>query len=185
MALGDRYEPAHIKRIAMSAILDWLTPWWAKAALIAAILGMCWWAVHSYNVAVSKKAVEAALVAPMAKIKALDTELKTIKDESTKETARRKVELDRKTLELKNALAQNKALNDNLIKLRATDSDFERLLNASNSNSAPATGGNPRCVQVSSAHQQCERDLRVSIDTATKSLELIGECSASVKALMN
>jgi len=169
----------------MLKYLDWLMPWWLKLALIAAILGGCWWAVHSYNAAVSKKAVEAALVAPMAKIKGLEAELKTIKDESAKEVARRKVEIDRKTLELKNALIQNKALNDNLLKLRATDSDFERMLNASNSNSTSGAGISPRCVQVSTAHQQCERDIRTAIDEAAKSLEYLGECSASVRALNN
>ena len=169
----------------MSALLDWLTPWWAKAALLAAVLGALWLAVHSYNVAVSKEAVAAALIAPTAKIKDLEAELKTIKDASAKEVARRKLEIDRKTLELKNALIQNKALNDNLVKLRATDSDFERLLNASNSNSASGSSLSTRCVQVSSAYQQCERDLRVSIDEATKSIGYLGECAASVRALKN
>ena len=167
----------------MLKYLDWLMPWWLKLALIAAILGLCWLAVHSYNTAVSKKAVDAALIAPMAKIKTLETELKTIKDESAKEIARRKVEVDRKTLELKNALIQNKTLNENLLKLRIADNDFERLLNASNSNSASGAGDSPRCVQISSAHNECERDIRLFIEPAAKSLELLGECSASVRAL--
>jgi predicted RNase H-like nuclease (RuvC/YqgF family) len=172
----------------MSTLLDWLTPWWAKLAALAAVLFGLWFVVHSYNVAVSKKAVVEALKAERAvtkpKIEALRTELATIKATSEAEALRQKAVVDLKTKEYQNALAKNKTLKVELDSKRSSDADFERLLNtlSANNNASTASAG-ARYDRIKTAHQQCERDLREALSTTAGTIAGLGEALAGIEAL--
>lgn len=172
----------------MLKYLDWLTPLWVKLALIAALLGGILWLKHTYDVKVTKEAVNAALVSERAKtnpiINGLKLELATIKATSEAEAIKRKAELNIKTREYQNALAQTKLLKAELDSKRSSDADFERLLNASSdNNSSTGAGLSIRHDRIKTAHQQCERDLRAAIDTAASAIIGFSEAVAAVEAL--
>ena len=172
----------------VSTILDWLAPWYIKLALIAALLGGLLWLKHTYDVKVTKEAVNAALVSERAKTKpiidGLKLDLATIKATSEAEAIKRKAELNIKTKEYNNALAQTKLLKSELDSKRSSDADFERLLHTVNTNnSSSGTGLCPRYDRIKTAHQSCERDLRISIDTAASTIIGFSEAVAAVEAL--
>lgn len=172
----------------MLKYLDWIMPWWAKLALIAALLGGLLWLKHTYDVKVTKEAVNAALVSERAITKpiidGLKLELATIKATSEAEAIKRKAELTIKTKEYQNALAQTKLLKTELDSKRSSDADFERMLHAtSDNNSATGTGLSLRHDRIKAAHQQCERDLRSAIDTAAGAIVGLSEAVAAVDAL--
>lgn len=172
----------------VSTILDWLAPWYIKLALIAALLGGLLWLKHTYDVKVTKEAVNAALVSERAKTKpiidGLKLDLATIKATSEAEAIKRKAELNIKTKEYQNALAQTKLLKAELDSKRLSNSEFERMLHAStDNNSATGAGISLRYDRIKTAHQQCERDLRISLDTAASTIIGLSKALAAVEAL--
>ena len=163
-------------------------PWWLKLALIVALLGGLLWLKHTYDVRVTKEAVNAALVSERAITKpiidGLKLELATIKAASESEAIKRRAELTIKTKEYQNALAQTKLLKAELDSKRSSDADFERMLNAStDNNSASGTGLGIKYDRIKTAHQQCERDLRTALDTAANTIVGLSEAVAAVEAL--
>ena len=172
----------------MLKYLDWLMPWWLKLALIAALLGSLLWLKHTYDVRVTKDAVNAALVSERAITKpiidVLKLELATIKATSEAEAIKRKAELANKTKEYQNALAQTKLLKAEIDSKRLSNGEFERLLNATaDNNSVTGTGLSLRHERIKTAHQSCERDLRTAIDTAASAIVGFSEALAAVEAL--
>jgi hypothetical protein len=182
----------------MSKILDWLTPWWAKLAIIATLLASCFWLKHAYDIKVTTKAVEAALekeraeIAPFITnleetIKVRDLTIATTKAESDAERTRQQAKLNTKTIEYKNALLQTKTVQAKYDALLGTSADFERMLHAAtaNNDSASGTGLSPRFKQLSAAHQQCERDLRSSIEQTIATTGELSKAVAVIEALKN
>lgn len=173
----------------MSTILDWLTPWWAKLAVLAVLLSGLLWLKHTYDTGVAKKAVESALVKERAveapKLKAAQLALAEIKAASEAEAIKRKAELNVKTKEYQNAIAQTQLLKAELAAKRSSDADFERLLNtlANTGDSASGTGISTRYDRLKTAYQQCERDTREALDTAASTIERLGEAIAAIDAL--
>lgn len=172
----------------VSTILDWLAPLWVKLALIAALLGGLLWLKHTYDVKVTKEAVNDALVSERAITKpiidGLKLELATIKATSEAEANKRKAELNVKTKEYQNAIAQTQLLKAELAAKRSSDADFERMLHASSDNNiTTGTGTSPRYDRIKNAHEQCERDLRESLDTTREAVTDLGDAIAVIEAL--
>jgi DNA anti-recombination protein RmuC len=185
----------------VSGLLDFFNPssWAFRIAGVLGVAALLWFGVISpYNNYVSAKAVAAALAAERAKtelvLKELTASFNTLKGTfenitaaSNAERARRIAEIDTKTKELTNALAQNKNLKADLAKLHGADADFQRLLDtiATNNNSASGASASTRLKQLSAAHQQCERALRESDGDLAETIGRLDEALAVVRALKN
>lgn len=188
----------------MSMLLDWFTPWWAKLLVVGAIVFGFWWAVHSYNVYVSEKAVAAALVKERAveapKLKTAQTELANLKTQvitdrlaataaaeleraKWKEAVNVKTKQYQSTLQLyKKAVAERDAA-------RLAPADLDRLLN---NIAKPATsdGAGQQGISLGASasrfrelYQQCERDLDEALQTATGAVDRAAKSEAGVRAL--
>jgi hypothetical protein len=173
--------------------------WLAYIAGVAAVMGLLWYGIHSYNVSITKEAVAKALVAERAAVKPAFDELEatieerdltiaTIKAESDAERTKRQAIINTKTIELKNALQEKKILTDKNTKLLGDASEFDRLLKsieARNNDSTNAASGSARFKQLSTAHQQCERSLREADTDLAETLGRLSEADAIIKALKN
>jgi ribosomal protein L16 Arg81 hydroxylase len=170
--------------------------WLAYMAGAAALVGLFWYAVHSYNVSITEEAVNAALVkertitAPAIKelvqrIADRDLTIATMKAESDAERTRQQAKLNTKTIEYKNAMLKTKTIQAKYDTLLGTSADFERMLHAAtaNNDSAGGAGLSPRFKQLSAAHQQCERDLRSSIEQTIATTGELSKAVAVIEAL--
>jgi hypothetical protein len=185
----------------LDTVLSFLNPyrWLAYIAGAAAVIGLLWYGVHSYNVSITKEAVESALADERAAVKPAFDELEatlkerdltiaTIKAESDAERTKRQAIINTKTIELKNALQANKTIADKNTKLLGDANQFDRLLKsieARNNDSTDITSGSARFKQLSASHQQCERDFRALAETATETSGKLSEADAIIKALKN
>jgi len=184
----------------ISKILDLFDPagWVFRAVAALVIAGALWWAWVGFKNYITAPAVAAALAAERAKTEPVFKELTTnfnalkgtfdnITAASNAERARRIAEIDTKTKELTNALAQNKNLKADLAKLHGADADFQRLLDtiAANNNSATGASASSRLKQLGAAHQQCERALRESDGDLAETIGRLDEALAVVRALKN
>lgn len=182
-------------------MFDILNPyrWLAGILSAAAVVGLLTWGVHTYNVKVSAKAVEAALekeravTAPIIKelaerVAARDSELATIKTKSDAERLRRTAVVELKTKELKDALAQNQILADKNTKLLGDSDGVDRLLKsieARNNNRTDTTGGSAEYKRQSTALIACERDLGELAAATAETSRRLGDADVIIKALKN
>jgi hypothetical protein len=183
----------------ISSFLTLLNPyrWLAYIAGITAVVGLFWYAVHSYNVSITKEAVATALaderaaVKPAfddleATIKTRDLTIATMLATSDSERTKRQALINVKTIELKNALQANKILSDKNAKLLGDSTEFDRLLKSietRNNDSTDAASGSSRFKQQSAAYQQCERDFRSLAETTAETSRRLSEADAIIKAL--
>jgi len=178
----------------VSTILGWLVPFWAKAALVAVVLGILAYGVHSYNTAVSAKAVVAALKDERAKTQPIIDELAMRVANADKTIADYKAESDK----LKAKVATNQGvLNATLKKLdkstaelavlRGTDDSFRRLLDSATANTGSATsaGTAARLEQLTNAHYQCQAGFREERTRHAKTIAGLEQALAVIDALKN
>jgi uncharacterized protein YhaN len=171
--------------------------WWALGAGVV-VAGLWFGVISPYNNYITAPAVAAALATERAEtepvFKELTANFNTLKGTfdnitaaSNAERARRTAEIDTKTKELTNALAQNKNLKADLAKLHGADADFQRLLDtiAANNNSATGASASSRLKQLGAAHQQCEKALRESDGDLAETIGRLDEALAVVRALKN
>jgi len=172
--------------------------WLAYIAGVAAVVGLLWYGVHSYNVSITKEAVEAALAneraavkpafdALEATIKARDLTIATIKAESDAERTRQQAKLNTKTIEYKNALSKAATVQAKYDALLGTNAEFTSMLNAAtaNNNLTAGAGAGARLKQLSEAHRSCERDLRISIEQTIATADQLSQAVAVIEALKN
>lgn len=185
----------------LDTVLSFLNPyrWLAYMVGVAAVVGLLWYGIHSYNASITKEAVEAALEDERAftvpkianledMVNELDATIAKIHAESDAERTKRQAIINTKTIELKNALQANKILADKNTKLLGDANEFDRLLKsieARNNDSTDATSGSARFKQLSAAHQQCERSLREADTDLAETLGRLSEADAIIKALKN
>lgn len=176
----------------MNTILNWLVPFWVKAALAAVVLGILAYGVHSYNTAVSAKAVEVALKDERAKTQPIIDELamrvanadKTIADyKAASDKLKAKIESNQGVLNA--TLKKLDKSTAELAVLRGTDADFRRLLDAATANTGSATsaGTVARLEQLTSAHYQCQREFREERTSHATTIEGLGKALAVIDAL--
>lgn len=176
----------------MNTILNWLVPFWVKAALAAVVLGILAYGVHSYNTAVSAKAVEVALKDERAKTQPIIDELamrvanadKTIADyKAASDKLMAKIESNQGVL---NATLKklDKSTNE-LATLRGSDDAFKRLLDSATANigSASSASAVAKLRQLSDAHYQCQREFREERTSHATTLEGLGKAIAVIDAL--
>jgi hypothetical protein len=174
---------------------NWL--WWVLGA-IAVVAGLWFGVISPYNDYVSGKKVAAALEKERAItetiLKELTTNFKTLQGTfenitaaSNAERAKRKAEIDLKTKDLQNALAQNQTLKTDLANLRGADAEFNRVLNTITANNHSATGASAsaRLIKLGSAYSQCEKEFRESRIEHADTLGRLDEALKVVRALKN
>ena len=162
----------------MFDFLSLLNPyrWLAYIAGVAAVVGLLWYGVHSYNVSITKEAVAAALEEERAftapkianledMVNELDATIAKIHAESDAERARQQAKLNIKTIEYKNALSTAATVQAKYDALLGTNAEFTSMLDSATANNNIASGASAgtRLKQLSEAHRSCERDLRSSI----------------------
>jgi len=176
----------------MSTILDWLTPWWAKLAVLAVLLSGLLWLKHTYDTGVAKKAVEAALVKERATTTPVIEELAKRVADRDKTVADYKAQSDA----LKTKIATNQGvLNATLKKLdqsstelamlRGSDAEFKRLLDTATANSGGATHASAIAglERLTSAHHQCQASFREERNRHAKTLDGLEQALAVIDAL--
>ena len=184
----------------MFNFLSFLNPyrWLAYIVGVAAVVGLLWYGVHSYNVSITKEAVEAALaneraaVKPVfdtleATIKERDLTIATIKAESDAELTRQQAKLNIKTIEYKNALSKAATVQAKYDALLGTTAEFNSLLDSAtaNNNITAGAGAGARLKHLSEAHRSCERDLRISIEQTIATTDQLSKAVAVIEALKN
>jgi DNA repair exonuclease SbcCD ATPase subunit len=178
----------------VSTILDWLTPWYVKAALVAVVLGILAYGVHSYNTAVSAKAVTAALKKERAEKQPIIDELamrvanadKTITDyKAASDKLKAKIESNQGVLNATLKKLENS--NRDLANLRGTDAEFKRLLDSATANTGSASSASTvtRLEQLTSAHYQCQREFREERSRHAKTIAGLEQAIAVIDALKN
>ena len=178
----------------MNTILNWLVPFWVKAALAAVVLGILAYGVHSYNTAVSAKAVEVALKDERAKTQPIIDELamrvanadKTIADyKAASDKLMAKIESNQGVLNA--TLKKLDKSTAELAVLRGTDDSFRRLLDSATANTGSATsaGAVARLEQLTSAHYQCQAGFRDERSRHAKTIAGLEQAIAVIDALKN
>jgi chromosome segregation ATPase len=176
----------------MNTILSWFVPFWAKAALAALVVVILSYGVHSYNVKISKKAVEVALKAERAKTQPIIDELamrvanadKTITEyKAASDKLKAKIESNQGVLNA--ALKKLDKSTAELAVLRGTDDYFRRLLDSATANTGSATsaGTVARLEQLTSAHYQCQREFREERSRHAKTIAGLEQAIAVIDAL--
>jgi molybdopterin-biosynthesis enzyme MoeA-like protein len=184
----------------LDTVLSFLNPyrWLAYITGVAAVMGLLWYGVHSYNVSITKEAVATALAQERAAVKPAFDELEatieerdltiaTIKAESDAERTRQQARLNIKTIEYKNALSKAATVQAKYDALLGTNAEFTSMLNAATANNNIASGASAgtRLKQLSEAHRECERNLRSSIEQTIATTDKLSKAVAVIESLKN
>ena len=176
----------------MNTIISWLVPFWVKAALAALVIVIISYGVHSYNVKISKKAVEVALKDERTKTQPIIDELvmrvasadKTITEyKAASDKLKAKIESNQGVLNA--TLKKLDKSTAELAVLRGTDDSFRRLLDSATANigSASSASAVTRLGQLTAAHHQCQAGFRAERTSHAKTIAGLEQAIAVIDAL--